>query len=97
MRAVAVPKRGTLGGEGGVAQVLVAFIAGQVEVGQPGVAVAAAGGDEGHMAAIGRPGRGMIGGGMLRERNDLAALHVDHGDVEVVVLVGLKGEPLPIR
>jgi hypothetical protein len=79
-----------------VAEVLVAVIACEVEIGEPDITIAAAGGDEGDVASIGCPGGGMIGGGVLGERDGFARSHVDDGNFEVVVEIGFEGEPLPI-
>jgi len=77
---------------------LVAVIAGEIEIGEPDVAVAAAGGDECHVPAIGRPDGRVVGCGVLGDWDDglRAVTDRDDGDFKVIVCVCLKDEPLRV-
>lgn len=97
LRTVAVPKREVLRSERRVAQILIAVVAGDVEVGKPYVAVAAARRDERDVPAIGRPCGRVIRRGMLCERHDLARVDIDDRDLEVIVLIRFERQPLPVR
>ena len=98
MRAVVIPDGMIFRCEGCVAQVLVAVIACEVEVCEPDVAVAAAGGDECHVPAIRRPDRRVVGCGVFGDGEDGlgAVIDRDNGNFKVVVGVGFKGKPLRV-
>jgi hypothetical protein len=84
--------------ERGVAQILVAVIPGEIEVGEPDIAVAAAGRDERDVPAVGRPDGRMIGCGVLGHWEDRLRTVIDryNGDFKVVVYVRFKGKPFRV-
>jgi len=81
-----------------IAQVLIPFGPGQVEVCQPYITVTAAGGDESHIPAIRRPNGGMVRGGVFGDGQDGLTAVVDrnHRNFEVFFCIGFKGKPLRV-
>jgi len=96
-RAIRRPGGVEIGAGGVAADIAEALVLGQIEVGEPDFALAAARGNKGHLAAEGRPGRAVVGGWVIGQADGVAAIcHRQDEHFQVFIQVGFVSQPAPI-